>query len=357
MVQKLRVGVVGTGFGCQVQIPAFRAHPRVELVGVASGRPGRARAVADALGIRHAFDDYAALVRADLDLVSITTPPDLHHPMTMAALAAGRHVICEKPMALSAAQAVEMLREAEHRNVIHIIDHELRFNPTRCKIKSLVEEGFIGRPQHALITSVGTRAEPSRPWTWWSDARHGGGILGAFGSHQIDLLRYWLGEIEAAAGTVATYVKARKVAETEELHPVTSDDFSTFTLRFASGAIAVVVISGVGAHPLGPRLELSGDEGTLILDDRDRLWGARRGREMVELTVPETLGLPLGMDYSPLWGVSFVRLVDHVVSTVLDGSPVAPAATFRDGVQVQRVMDAIRMASHDAWMPVPPPDR
>ncbi len=357
MAKKLRVGVIGTGFGQQVQIPAFRAHPRVELVAIASGRPGKARAIADSFGIRHAFDDYGRLVKADLDLVSITTPPDLHHPMTMIALAAGRHVLCEKPMALSTPQAVEMLDEAERRKVIHLIDHELRFNPTRRKIKSLVADGFIGRPQHALITSAGTRAGPARPWTWWSDATRGGGILGAFGSHQIDLLRYWLGEIEAATGTVATYVRTRRVPETEELRPVTADDFTACTVRFTSRAIGVVVISGVAVHPTGPRLELWGDEGTLHLDERDRLWGARRGRQFEELTVPETISLPPGMDYSSLWGASFVRLVDHMVGVVLDGVPVAPAATFRDGVQVQRIMDAIRGSSSDEWVSVPPPDR
>ncbi len=357
MLRKLRVGVIGTGFGSQVHIPAFRAHPRVEVVAVASGRPGKARTVADAFGIRHAFDDYTAMVKADLDLVSITAPPYLHHPITMTALAAGRHVICEKPMALSAVQAVEMLHEAVQRKVIHIIDHQLRFNLTRRKIKSLVEEGFIGQPLHALITAASNRADPTRPWTWWSDSERGGGILGAFGSHQIDLLRYWLGEVEASSGAVGTYVKARRAPDTEGLHSVTSEDFTTFRLRFPSGAIGVVMISGVAVHPMGPRLELWGDEGTLILDERERLWGARRGRELEDLTVPETLNAPPGMDYPAPWGVSFVRVVDHVVGAVLDGTPVAPAATFRDGLQVQRVMDAIYETAQGGWGLIPPPDR
>ncbi len=185
MARKLRVGVIGTGFGSQVQLPAFRAHPRVEIVALASGQPGKAAAVAGRFGVPLAFDDYTALVKADLDLVSITTPPDLHHPMTMAALARGRHVICEKPMALSAVQAGEMLQEAERRGVIHLIDHELRFNPTRRRIKSLIDEGFIGHPRHALFYSASGRADSTRPWTWWSDAARGGGILGAFGSHTV----------------------------------------------------------------------------------------------------------------------------------------------------------------------------
>jgi len=210
MATKLRVGVIGTGFGSTVQIPAFRAHPRVEVVAVASGRPGKARKVAEEFGVPHAFDAYADLVPADLDLVSITAPPDLHHPMTMAAVAAGRHVLCEKPMALSAAEAAEMLAAAERARVVHLIDHELRFNPNRRKVKRLIAEGFLGQPRHALITAMSPgRRDPTLPWGWWYDAARGGGLLGAVGSHQIDLLRYWLGEIESASGTLDAVIRER----------------------------------------------------------------------------------------------------------------------------------------------------
>jgi len=341
---KLRVGVIGTGFGAEVQIPAFLAHPRVEVVAIASGTPGRAREVAGRFEIPHAFDDYRAMVAtAELDLVSITSPPDTHHPATLAALARRRHVLCEKPMALNAAQAEEMLREAERQGVTHVIDHELRFNPNRRKIKRLIEERFIGAPRHALITVVGTgRADATRPWTWWSDARRGGGILGAQGSHQIDLLRYFLGDVAAISGTTETYVKERPDPAASGRRAVTSDDFTSFSLRFASGAVGIVVNSAVGAHGVGPRTEIWGEEGTLILDQEERLWGARRGESLREITEPETLEAPPGMNYSSLWGLSFIRLAAHVVNAILEEAPVAPTATFADGLQVQRVLDTVR---------------
>src|SRR2546426_12835494 len=150
---KLRVGVIGTGFGAEVQIPAFLAHPRVEVVAIASGTPGRAREVAGRFEIPHAFDDYRAMVAtAELDLVSITSPPDTHHPAALAALARRRHVLCEKPMALNAAHAEEMLREAERQGVTHVIDHELRFNPNRRKVQRLIEGGCTRAPRHARST-------------------------------------------------------------------------------------------------------------------------------------------------------------------------------------------------------------
>jgi predicted dehydrogenase len=351
MATKLRVGVVGTGFGSLVQIPAFRAHPRVEVVAVASGQPGKARTVADRFGVPHAFDDYRTLAAADLDLVSITAPPHLHLPMSRAALAHRRHILCEKPMALDAAEAEAMLREAAEARVLHVIDHELRFNPNRRKVRALIADGFVGRPRHALLTAVGSgRADPTRPFGWWYDAGAGGGLLGAVGSHQIDLLRYWLGEVEAAGGTLETYIRERPAPDGSGPRPVTADDFTAFSMRFAGGAVGTVVLSVVVAHTRGPRAEVWGDEGSLVVDEADRLLGARRGKDWEELTEPETVTAPPGMDYVSLWGLSFVRLVDHLVAAALDGGPVAPAATFADGVAVQRVMDAVRAAARTGWV-------
>jgi predicted dehydrogenase len=350
MAAKLRVGVIGTGFGSTVQIPAFRANSRVEVVAVASGQPGKARRVADSFGVAHAFDDYAKLAAADLDLVSITTPTYLHHPMAMAALAAGRHVLCEKPMALSAAEATAMRDAAVRARVVHAIDHELRFNPNRRKVRQLIAEGFVGQPRHVLLSFASPmRRDPALPWSWWYDAARGGGLLGAVGSHQIDLLRYWLGEVDSVQGTVQTFVRERPDPATGDRRAVTADDFTTFALRFASGAIGVVLLSVVTAHARGYRIEVWGEAGTLVLDDQERLWGAPAGKEPAELTEPETLAPPPGMNYAPLWGLSFIRLVDHLAAAILDGAPVAPAATFDDGLATQRVMDALRARGPEAW--------
>jgi len=353
MASRLRVGVIGTGFGALVQIPAFRANPRAEVVAVASGTPGRAKKAADAHGVPYAFDDWTKLVAADLDLVSITTPPYLHHAMALAALDAGRHVLCEKPMAMSAAEADEMLTRGERARRVHVIDHELRFNPNRRKARMLIAQGFVGAPRHALLTAVNaSRLDPAKPWGWWFDEAQGGGLLGAVGSHQVDLLRYWLGEITAVTGTADPVVPERPLPDGAGRRPVTADEFTTFSLRFRSGAVGTVFLSCVAAHGVGPRIEVWGDEGHLLLDAEDRLWGARRGEDLVELTEPETLAPPPGMEYVSLWGVSFVRLVDHLVQAALEGAPVEPAATFRDGLAVQRVLDGVRRTARTGWVEV-----
>ena len=345
----LRVGIIGTGFGRQVQIPAFAAHPRVKVVAVASATPGKAAKVAAEFGIPHAFDNWQDLVRDELDLVSITPQPVTHREMAVAAAQSGRHILCEKPLALHAGEAAEMLEAASRAGVVHVVDHELRFNPNRRKINTLIAGGFIGRPRHVLITVIGSgRNDPNRAWDWWSDGAQGGGLLGAQASHQIDLLRYWLGDVDAVSGRAETFIKERPFGGRPR--PVTSEDFTTVSLRFRSGALAAVTLSVVAAHVEGPRIEVWGEDGSLRLD-HERLWGARRGEEWREITEPETLEAPPGMDYSPLWGLSFVRITDHLVRAILDGEPVEPAATFADGVAVQRVMDIVREAGR-SWREV-----
>ena len=124
----------------------------------------------------------------------------LHLPHTMAALRAGKHVLCEKPTALHAGEAAEMLAAAKASGRLHLIDHELRFHPRRRRLAERMREGFTGRLWSLDYRSAGSfRVDPNRPWTWWSDATQGGGVLGALGSHAVDTIRTFAGEIAGFA--------------------------------------------------------------------------------------------------------------------------------------------------------------
>ena len=107
-----------------------------------------------------------------------------------------------------------MLARGERARRVHVIDHELRFNPNRRKAATLIAQGFVGAPRHALLTAVNaSRLDPTTPWGWWFDESQGGGLLGAVGSHQVDLLRYWLGDIAAVAGTAEPVVPERPLPD------------------------------------------------------------------------------------------------------------------------------------------------
>ena len=348
----LRVGVIGTGFGRRVQLPALRLVPGAQVTAVASSSLERARAVAAEFGVRHAFGGGEELARAsDVDLVIVSSTPDSHARHALAALEAGKHVLCEKPMALTSREAGQMVEAAARSRGTSRVDHELRYEPNRLKARQLVRSGAIGSVWHIefvlkpYLRGDGRPQALEAPWSWWYDASRGGGILGAVGSHLIDLCRFWTGEeIVDVRGGVQTFVRER-FDEHHIARPVTADDFASFVLRLAGGTTVTVTLSTVASHGPGHFAQVTGSEGTLVLTGETKLEIGRRARggELEDISVPDDLWdrtTPNNM-----WARSFVRLMRDLVG-VLDGrSATGEPATFHDGLAVQRVMDAVRAGS------------
>jgi predicted dehydrogenase len=355
MKKTIRIGIIGTGFGLSTMVPGFRRIAGAELVAIGSARRERAEEAARANGIAMAFDDYRTmLAEAQLDLVCIATPVITHAPITLAAIAAGCHVLCEKPMAMDSNEASAMLQAATDAGVVHLIDHELRFNPTRAKIADLLATGYLGRVYYATIRNIsGMRGDATRAWDWWSDRSQGGGALAANGSHQVDLLRWWLGEITAVSGQLNTFVTARHdPAQGGALRAVDSDDQFSFSARFANGAQAQVFVSYVAHYGGTNQVEIHGERGSLLLDHADRLWGKQVGGAVEELTVPDPLEGALDLPNS-IWARSFAHLAQELVTALREGRTPQRGATFRDGLRCQQVLDAVRRShAEERWIAI-----
>ncbi len=343
---KPRLGIIGVGWGARVQIPAFRATGW-EVVAICGRTREKVERIAAEHGIPHAFTDYRMLIGLpQVDLVSIVTPPAWHREMSLAALEAGKHVLCEKPTALNADEARDMWQAALATDRIALIDHELRFLPTRQEFRRLVREGYLGTLYHVTYTyRSGFRRDPTRPWNWWSDAAQGGGILGALGSHIVDLLRWWFGEITEVSGLLATFIRERTDPATGEKRPVTADDYAAFLARFGHDGYAEVSISAM-AEGTSHRIVAYGSEGILILDEEGKLWGLREGESgpMRDLTrVDRHPAHPPQLPNTP-FPMGTVHLAEALARAVRDGDMkwLEPAATFEDGLHNQEVLDAIR---------------
>ena len=181
----MNVGIIGTSFAKDAYLPAFAHVPDVNVIAISSGKLANAQAVAAQFNIPHAYDNWQQMLgEHQFDIICIVTPPVYHAEMALAALSHGAHVICEKPTALNADEARKMYEAAEHPNSVHLMGHELRFNPNRRKIKELIESGYIGAVRHVNILNIGSSygAPDSRPYNdWWAMAEMGGGRLGANG--------------------------------------------------------------------------------------------------------------------------------------------------------------------------------
>lgn len=230
-----RIGIIGTGWGARVQVPAFR-EAGLDVVGIAGSHRNKTRRVAEELDLI-AFDEWTSLVVSkDIDLVSVVTPPSEHVKMATAALAGGKHVICEKPTALNAHEAEVLAAEARRRpELLALIDHELRFVPAMRMMRERI--GELGAIRYAEVRYASpSRGDRKREWNWWSDAARGGGVWGAVGSHYVDTLRYLGMEIEAAQALLTTMIRERPFGEA--MREVTSDDFAAVHLRLVQVAPA-----------------------------------------------------------------------------------------------------------------------
>lgn len=343
--QPVRVAVIGTSFASSVQIPGFQLLPGVEVVAVASGRPGRAAETAERFGISNAYDDWRAMLdEVECDLISIVTPPYLHHEMTLATIERGRHVFCEKPFASNVAQAVEMVRAAEQSGLVHGVDHEFRYRPARARMKELIEAGHLGQPRVIRWGwLLGMLAEPkSRAWNWWSERSKDGGIFGALGSHLIDSLLWWFGDVTEVTAQLNTFVTRRPTQDGKGWGEVTADDDVALLLRFASGARCTVDLSGV-ARPGRLLLEAYGTDGALAIEEDERLLTATAKDGWEPAVIPERLVRQVSGDprLAP-----FVELADRLVTRVRGGE--APDfADFHQGLRVQAVMDAAHLSADE----------
>ncbi|MBY4891230.1 Gfo/Idh/MocA family oxidoreductase [Rhodobacteraceae bacterium N5(2021)] len=341
----INVGIIGASFARDAYLPAFAHIKDAQVVALASGRMESAQAAAEPYGITAVYDDWKKML-ADhkLDLVCIATPTVMHAPMTLAAIAKGAHVLCEKPTAMNAGEARQMLDAARKANRLHMIDHELRFNPTRMRIAELIHGGDLGEIRHVNITNIGASwANPaSRPkGDWWSDASMGGGRMGANGSHQVDMLRWWLGEPASVVGQALTVVPDRVCKHTGEAWTATSDDLSHMTLEMRSGALAQVFMSGVAAANMGNETQIFGTKGTITLSNSDeKLYFARAGQSFEDISVEDPNAALAGLNKG-IWNVSVTGALQELCAAIREDRGLKQGASFVDGLRNQMVVDAV----------------
>jgi predicted dehydrogenase len=338
-----RIGIIGTGWGARTQVPAFQSAG-LEIAGIAGSDPEKTLRAGQKLGVP-SFQDWRALVgEAAIDLVSIVTPPSEHAAMALAALEAGKHVLSEKPTALDASEAGRMVEAADrHPGQLALIDHELRFLPAWREARRRVSRIGPLRYLEARYSSPG-RADRTRLWNWWSDANQGGGVWGAVGSHLVDALRYFAGEVKAIQAFLHTFITERP--SDAGTRRVTSDDFAAVHVSLESSAFATMTFSVVAGVDEPSTLTIHGERGALRLE-AESLWAASPGGDWVKQVEGEAPALP-GNSPGGAFGTGTLYLGRALRAALDEGDreALAPAASFADGLEQQRILDAARR-SHE----------
>jgi predicted dehydrogenase len=344
------IGIIGVGFGAQVHVPGFRSEGW-DVAAICSRSRGKAQKAADEAGIASVYTDPMELIRRDdINAVAIITPPGAHHELSLAALAAGKHVLCEKPFAIDAKQAEEMRAAAEKSGRTAMIAHEFRHTPQRAYIRQLVADGYIGRFQLCTIELFLDRYVTAQPraLTWNAYKADGGGLLGALGSHYIDGLRFWFGEIASVTGWLAALRPDVIDTGTGKMVKAETDDTFSFTMTFRSGGVATMTSSFAVTPARGAKITVMGDRGTLIAEqpgpnplENGVVIASAGGAPLQELNTPA--------QYTPFADardhrlMAFRLLVRDFTKGVEQGTSLAP--NFTDGLRCQEILDAVRVSS------------
>jgi len=380
MTTPLRVAIIGTGFMGRMHAHAWRTAPRFfdlspapEAVLLVGSDADRTATAAAEFGIPEASSDWrSALSRDDIDIVDICTPGHTHVEIALAALAAGKHVLCEKPLANDVADADRMAdaaAAAAERGVVSMCGFSYRRTPALALAKKLIDDGRLGRIRHVRAQYLQDwLTSPDAPFTWRLDReRAGSGTLGDIGAHSIDTAQWLTGSaITGVSATLRTFVESRpRLTEHVGLggsadagaprEQVTVDDAVAFTASFADGALGVFEATRMAAgHRNANRIEVNGERGSVAFDfsfmnelqfHDAQLPSDEQGFRRIDVTEPEH-------PYAGAWwpaghGLGYEHLFTHqavdFVRAITDGVPARPS--FDDAARVQRVLAAVEASA------------
>jgi predicted dehydrogenase len=357
----IRVGIIGVGWGTVVQTPAFRAVPEFEVAALCSRRPESVAAAGEKLGIEDTSTDWREFVRRDdLDLISVCTPVALHADQTIAAVEAGKHVLCEKPVAVDAGEARRMLDAAESAGVAHAVCFENRYDSMRFALREAIAAGALGDPYFARAHTSADYWHPTRGLQseWMYRLDEGGGYLMGMSSHDIDFVCDVFGEPAEVCADIRCTVPER-TREDGTSFAVDADDTSVVILRMKSGMDALISCSAVAFGANSRELELFGSGGRISLgggvqEGASEMLAHRVGDDVPHAIEPSTRAIRSGAELPKRRAAVSIRSMALMLEDWLpafSGLPTPGVPTLRDGMLVQSVIDAARRSSAGAgWV-------
>ncbi len=380
-LSEIKAGVVGVGFIGVAHVEALR-RLGVDVVGVVGSTPERAAAKAEAANLPKVYDSVEALAAdPDIDIIHIASPNHAHADQVRIVLDAGKHVVCEKPLALTSEDTADLVARAEASGLINAVCFNIRFYPNCHQARALVDSGEIGAPRLISGSYLQDWLLLETDWNWRLEPDKAGGLraVADIGSHWLDLARYITGAnvVEVMAdlhtfvttrthppGPVETFATVDENAELVE-ETMSSDDAADILLRFDNGARGIATISQVSAgRKNSVSIEVDGTSSAVswYSETPDHLWIGHRGRanEVLQrdpsLAAPEAarlIGYPGG--HVEGYPDTFRALFGQVYADVARGGPSAAPTypTFADGHDALLVTEAVARSSEEQrWVRV-----
>lgn len=374
MSKAVNIGIVGTNFmgkahsNAFTKVPYFFDLPAKPVLKVACGRnEAKLETFAQRFGWQHQETSWEKLIeRDDVDLIDISTPNDLHKPIAVAAAKAGKHILCEKPMAVTEAEAQRMLETAQDAGIVHMMIFNYRFLPAMQLARQMIEAGKIGKIHHFnAVYYQDWLVDPSFPITWRHDSKtSGSGAHGDMNAHIVDLARFLVGEFEAVSGDQKTFIKERPLADGSGTGQVTTDDATCFFSHFRDGALGSFMATRYATGRKNfLRLEIFGSEGSLgfNLERLNELEYYSRNDEATEQGFRNILVTEAAHPYVNAWWPpghiigwehTFIHEVSELIKGISYNTPVMP--DFYDGLRCQQVLDRVMQSANEKkWISIP----
>ena len=380
-LSRITAGVVGVGFIGVAHIEALR-RLGIDVAGVVGSSPERARAKADAADLPKVYESVEALAAdPDIDVIHVASPNNVHADQVRMCLAAGKHVVCEKPLALTSADAADLVERAREAGVVNAVCFNIRFYPLNHQMAAMVRSGEIGEPRFVTGSYLQDWLLLETDWNWRLVAQEAGPLraVADIGSHWLDLARFITGKrVVEVMADLHTFVPVRKhpagpvetfaaATDDEELieEEMSSDDGAGILLRFEDGVRGTLSITQTAAgRKNAVSIEVDGSESALswFSEDPDRLWIGHRGRpnEILQrdpsILAPDaarTVGYPGG--HVEGYPDTFRALFKEVYQDVAEGGPSAEPTypTFADGHDALLVTEAVATSSQEQrWVAV-----
>ncbi|MFZ9754089.1 MAG: Gfo/Idh/MocA family protein [Cyanobium sp.] len=355
----LRVALAGLGFGEKVLLPALRDCPATEPVALWHPRQERLDASCRGADLPGSSDFEALLADPAIEALVIATPPAPRFDLARRALEAGKHLLLEKPVALDGFQVEELQRLALRRRLTVAVDFEYRAVPLFQQLAALLDQGVLGEPWLVKLDwLMSSRADPARPWTWYSQAASGGGVLGALGTHAFDLLHWLVGPGTLKAARLSTAIRERPLPATgadgsTRMAGVDAEDIALLQLDLEDqrGRVvpAQINLAAVTRQGRGCWLEFYGSEATLVLGSSNQadyvhgfqLWMARPGEPLRALPADPALAWPRTWEDGRIAPVR--RLLGWWAEAARQNRPMVPG--LAEAALSQRLCDQARLLS------------
>jgi len=380
-MKKLKTAIIGTGFMGKVHAENVRRLGNVEIAAVAASSDEKARQFGESIGVERTTGDYRTLLKdPEINAVHVLTPNALHYPMCKAAIAAGKHVLCEKPFTMTSAEAKELVKLAAKAKLANCIQHNLRYYPVVQQIRRMVEAGDLGE----VLIAQGTYSQDwllyDTDWNWRVDSKANGALraMGDIGSHWMDMVQHLTGQkITALCADLATFHKTRKrpkgsietfagkTLKPEDYQPVKIDteDFGAVLLHLGQRARGVFTVSQMSAGRknmftfdiYGTRAGVSWNQ-----ERPDELWIGQRNTPNAVMVKDPSLLYPKAAAYADLPGGhsegyddTHKQVFKHFYAKVADASAPVDYPTFEDGLNGMQLLEKVLESSKkNGWVSV-----